>query len=319
MLTYINNAKLKEESCPENTKNCGILDDNENKLCLDLDSDCPINYISETKLNEKYNYPSVIIDNKTFYYTYDNSSNKKIIAGLYADSDIYLNSEEEEFITLDTYTISGFLKDNFILYRGMNLGYDPYNMKNIDEKGKSYLKIRYNTKNMNLTELRENHQKYNINKTMNEKIIDSVRKRLKTFYILGMIAYIFTILFTLLTLYSLCRGENDVYIYIIFKIALLLIFSLFGLVKSCKNISKFNRTKEIDVFKNYDSIRIINLLYVIFGFTIFAFLISYLLAELIIRNCKCKRLSFNFNNTIPHEPTRNDPADTPKESIGKYI
>ena len=53
-ITYIINAKLKDEPCPEKTKNCGIIDDNENKLCLPLDSDCPINYISETKLNENY-------------------------------------------------------------------------------------------------------------------------------------------------------------------------------------------------------------------------------------------------------------------------
>ena len=109
--TYLNDAKLKEEPCPQNTKNCGILDDNENKLCLPLDSDCPINFISETKLNENYNYSSTVIGHKTFYYTNDINinNNKKIIAGLYADSDIYLNSEEEEFVTLDIDTISGFL------------------------------------------------------------------------------------------------------------------------------------------------------------------------------------------------------------------
>ena len=317
-VTYINDAKSKEEPCPENTKYCGILDDNENKLCLPLDSDCPINYISETKLNEKYNYSSTLIDNKTFYYTYDSSSNKKIIAGLYADSDIYLNSEEEEFITLDTYTISGFLKDNFILYRGLDLGYDPYNMSNIDEKGKSYLKIRYNTKNLDLAELRKNHQQYTINRTMNEEIIDSVRKRFKTYYILGMVPYIFAILFTSISLYFLCKGDKTVYTCIIVILIILLIFTLFGLVKSCKNINKFNRAKEIDILKNYDTIRIANLLYVICGFMIFAFLIVYLVAEIIIRNCK--KISFNFNNTIPHEPTRNDSADISNQipSTGKY-
>ena len=73
---------------------------------MPLDSDCPINYISETKVNQNYKYSSTVIDNKTFYYTYDNSSNNKIIAGLYADSDLYLNKEEKDFITLDIYTIS---------------------------------------------------------------------------------------------------------------------------------------------------------------------------------------------------------------------
>ena len=235
--TYINNAKLKEEPCPSNTKNCGILDDNGNKLCLPLDSECPINFISETILNENYNYSSTVIDNKTFYYIYDNSINntRKIIAGLFADSDIFLNFDEEEYITLDTDTISGFLKDNYILYRGLKLGYNPYNISNIDEKGKSYLKIRYN-KNLDLASLRKEHQQYLINQTMNEKIVGTVRKRFKSFYIMGMIFYIIAILFISFSLYFYFKGEDAILChYITFFI--LLIFSLFGIVKSCININ----------------------------------------------------------------------------------
>ena len=286
--TYLNDAKLKEEPCPQNTKNCGILDDNENKLCLPLDSDCPINFISETKLNENYNYSSTVIGNKTFYYTYDNSinNNNKIIAGLYADSDIYLNIEEEEFVTLDIDTISGFLKDNYILYRGLNLDYDPYNISNIDEKGKSYLKIRYN-KNVDLDAFRKEHQQYLINKTMNEKIIKTVRTRFKTFYIMGMIFYIFVIIFLSISLYYLCRDDKKDFIYCsIFIFVILLIFSLFGVVKSCININKFNKAKEIDILNNYDNIRTINLLYVIFGFIIYGLFIAIFVTEFIVYKCK---------------------------------
>ena len=53
--TYANDAKLKDEQCPKNTKNCGILDDNENKLCSPLDSDCPINCISKKKMDLFFN------------------------------------------------------------------------------------------------------------------------------------------------------------------------------------------------------------------------------------------------------------------------
>ena len=137
--TYMNDVKLKDEQCPENTKNCGILDDEGNKLCLPTNAECPPNVISTTKLNIN-NYRTTIIDNKTFYYAFDeNAINNKIIAGLYVDSDIYINKEEESenSIILDTYTISGLLKDNYMLYRGVYLGYDPYEIHNIDEKGKS--------------------------------------------------------------------------------------------------------------------------------------------------------------------------------------
>ena len=211
------------------------------------------------------------------------------------------------------------MKDNNNLYRGLNLGYDPYTINNIDDKGKSYLKIRYNEKNLDLVELRKNHQQFTINRGMNREIIESVRKKYKTFYILGMLAYIFSILIISCGFYFLCTGEKNLYAIIITIFVLLLIFSLFGLVKSCININKFNRAKEIDILKNYDTIRIVNLLYVLFGFMIFGLLIVCLVAEIIIR--KCKRYSFTIRNTIPHETTKNDLSDIPNQipSSGKYV
>ena len=91
--TYYNNAILKDEECPKDTINCGIIDDNENQLCIPSTYSCPINYISESKLNENKLHSSVMIGNKTFYYTFDdsNKTKRKIIAGLIADSDLYLN------------------------------------------------------------------------------------------------------------------------------------------------------------------------------------------------------------------------------------
>ena len=46
-LTYYNDAKLKEEECPAGTKFCGIIDDNEIKLCISSDLNCPINYFQK--------------------------------------------------------------------------------------------------------------------------------------------------------------------------------------------------------------------------------------------------------------------------------
>ena len=45
--TYYNNSILKDEECPKDTINCGIIDDNENQLCIPSTYSCPINYISE--------------------------------------------------------------------------------------------------------------------------------------------------------------------------------------------------------------------------------------------------------------------------------
>ena len=56
-------------------------------LCLSDYLNCPINIISEEKLNNTYS--SFQAGNRTFYYGYDeNDKNKKIISGLYVDTDI---------------------------------------------------------------------------------------------------------------------------------------------------------------------------------------------------------------------------------------
>ena len=48
---------------------------------------------------------------------------RKIIAGLVADTDLYLNRDNDKKVLIDTDTISGFLADNKNLYKGV-LGYD---------------------------------------------------------------------------------------------------------------------------------------------------------------------------------------------------
>ena len=69
IFTYLENAILKDEECPEGTKNCGIIDNNENELCINTNLNCPINYLSENKLNNDFS--SVSIGDKIFYYGND--------------------------------------------------------------------------------------------------------------------------------------------------------------------------------------------------------------------------------------------------------
>ena len=66
-----------------------------------------------------------------------------------------------------------------MLYRGVYLGYDPYDIHNIDEKGKSYLKVRYNIKNPYLVSMRQQHTQYIIDKSMNEEVVNPIRHRLR--------------------------------------------------------------------------------------------------------------------------------------------
>ena len=80
---------------------------------------CPINYILENKLSNDSS--SVLIGNKTFYYGNDNTTKRKIIAGLVVDTDLLLNQDNDKKDIIDNYTISGLLEDNKDLYKDVNL------------------------------------------------------------------------------------------------------------------------------------------------------------------------------------------------------
>ena len=297
--TYLNNAILKDENCSSNTKFCGILDDEGNKLCLPTNAECPPNVMSTTKLNIN-NYRTSIIDNKTVYYAFDeNAINNKIIAGLYVDTDIYINQEENEnIIILDTYTISGLLKENYLLYKDVNLGYDPYKIDNIDKKGKSYLKVRYSTEKINLVHLRDKQKQYNVDESMNRKVIKPIRNNYK-FMIMGIFFYVFSFIFFLCLLthnnYKINFKKCSFCIMII--LVIFFVMSGISLAIAFININKFNKAKNIDPKKNFNYIRILNYIFIIS--TCVLYFLYLVLLLLICINSKCEDL-FNDNKVKEH-------------------
>ena len=284
-ISYIKNAKLKNEDCPSSMKDCGILDDNENKLCLAPFLNCPINIISEDKLN--ISNSSFQIGNKTFYYGYDEKAkNKKIIGGLYVDTDIYLNKKEENPIILDTYTISGLLEENKILYKGIKLGFDPYKEKNIDQKGKSYLKIRYNSKNIDLISLREKYKIYQKRKIYQPKLNRLNSFGFITFNLIGIIAYSLLIL-TFLFIFALYRkkafsrksnnNEKKSNVKFCEPICMAVFFDLFTLIPTVKSLTMIGKINEIDKEINISSLKTINILYILFSFLFLIFFILFII------------------------------------------
>lgn len=262
--TYYKNAKLKDEECPEGTKFCGIIDDNENKLCVLSNSNCPINYFSEYKRDENKHYSSITIDNKIFYYTFDKeiSKNQKIIAGLVADTDLYLNENNDEKVLIDTYTISGFLEDNKNLYKEVSLGFDPYQEVDIDKKGKSYLRLYYNNK-VDLNYLRKKIDQYNLNVRMNSDLIQPINKKIKFIAGFGIPSSAFLLV---LSCIIFCCLNSDIkciiYIVIIYQSLILI-----ALIFACININKLNKLKEFDPNnKEFNISKIINFVFIIFGF-----------------------------------------------------
>ena len=281
--TYYKNAILRNEKCPEGSKSCGFIDDNENQLCIKSTSNCPINYFSETKLDERILYSSVIIGDKIFYYTFDdNSFDRKIIAGLIADTDLYLNKDNDKKILIDTDTISGFLEYNKNLYKEINLGYDPYQFNNIDEKGNSYLRIYYNDK-FNLSALRENFEQYNLNIKINKDFIKPINKRIKYSSFFGFISS----LSFLTMIFALIGGYKDSkvfpYICVIFLISFLIILILVSI-----NISKLKKLINMNYNDNEILITIITNIIII---CLFIFSIVYIIilgcCEKNIDECDC--------------------------------
>ena len=279
--TYLNDAKLKEEECPNGYKSCGIIDSYKNKLCIKSSSRCPINYVSENKLNG--NYASIMFNNKTLYYGNDNTiTDNKIIVGLVADSDLYLNKDNNKKDIVDTYTISGFLEDNKYLYKGINLGYDPYRDEDIDNKGNSYLRVYYN-EGINLTDLRKTDERNKFNHKMNKEALNSITSKTKVISILGLIACGYIILVFIIILIDQIKALNKEReltgrkgYYICFTV-IFLALNITPLIFGCSNLAKLNKAEDLDSNAEYNTFKILNIAFIIIGFLLFLLLILYLI------------------------------------------
>ena len=290
---YLDNAILKDEECPEGKKYCGIIDGNENKLCIKSNLKCPINYISDDETNINQDYSSFSFNNKTFYYGYNDSlKDKKIVKGLMVETDLYLNEDNYEKEIIDLYNISEFLKDNQNLFKDINLSYEPYSEKDIDKKGYSYLKAFYNTEQFNLTDLRNREEKYHFNIKINKKAFNPIHKKTKIITILGFIScgyLFFAFLFISNKQKNYLKGDHNYgekVFYCLFIIPFLILI-LPTLIYGCMNIAYIKEAKSIDPKGNYKTFQRINNAFVIIGFILFSILIVYIILVPIEREFEC--------------------------------
>ena len=320
--TYYNNAILKGEECPKDTINCGIIDDNENQLCIPSTYSCPVNYFSESKLNENKLHSSVMIGNKTFYYTFDdnNKRERKIIAGLIADSDLHLNENNDQKVLLDTGNISEFLIDNKNLYKEVELGFDPYKEDNIDSKGNSYLRLFYNNK-VDLSILRRNIDEYYFNHTLNEDLIKPINKKIKLTSIFCFIATGISLIMCLGVLANRRTFDSSDSGVIYFACVLIIIFLILSLIYGCLNLSNFNELR--DMVPNENNLtRKMNILVVIIGYILLAFHVFVIIYFACLRDklehC-CYDLCIKKNRNIPNNTTNNEITTPNKADILKNI
>jgi len=301
----LNDIILKNEECPEGKKNCGIIDDNENKLCIKSNLKCPINYLSEQKLSNDFS--SVLIGDKTFYYGNDNTTKRKIIAGLFVDSDLLLNDDSDKKDIIDNYTISGFLEDNQNLYKDINLGYNPYETNDIDKKGKSYLRIIYNERNIDLISLRNRRDKLNSYNEINNNSLNTLYNKINVIIVLGILSY-FSLLLVFIHFisdqYKICKdGAFDEDKRKLSGGYICLFVIIFGLVLTplifgCINISKVNNIESINHIEDYSTFKNLNIAFIIIGFSLIVFFIVYV-ALLPIKCCdELKEEKNNENENI---------------------
>ena len=193
------------------------------------------------------------------------------------------------------------------MYKGINLGYDPYEIKNIDEKGKSYLKISSNTKKPNFISLRKKYKQSFINQKLNEKIKDLI-KDTNISFILGMIFNVFT---TIIIIFFFLKGKDkkDTCFCKCCNFMLNILYSLLILLHVCilvvafQNIKKINEIREIAPKEDYDFLK---KLYIIFINICFLLDASYI--GLLIDACyyKCKNKNKNDNAYEDSNKTNNN-------------
>ena len=211
--TYLNSAIRSNESCPNEKKNCGILDELGNILCLPTFEECPINLVTtnRSEILDYSDYDLTRIGDKTIYYT-NKAIDQKVIGGIFVDSDLMIKYNGIECKILDTSTISELLQHNYNkLYRN-SLNFDPYDEEadELDNRGKSYLKACSPGigKEKNITKMKELSVEYKLNITNNRDIIKPIKVLFIVSYFISLPGYIVSIFFLFVFLSSFNFQNN---------------------------------------------------------------------------------------------------------------
>ena len=188
---YLDSAVPADETCPDGTKMCEILDNLGNKLCYKNSENCPINYVSLIKPNT--NYDTVNVDGLTIYYTNTSTETGKVLGGFFVDSDLLIKYNNEDCETLATSTISSLLDSHSNKLYRESLDFDPYKEKEtINQRGKSYLKwcVPGYGKEKNISKIKELKVEYEFNITQNKELIGPIKSKFLLSYLISLPGYI---------------------------------------------------------------------------------------------------------------------------------
>ena len=102
---YLELINRNNEQCADSYKKCGILDSNNNILCLPLNVECPINKIIIDKNSSSpidFNYTTLSLENGFFFHYTSESINSSIIVSLkLSEGNLCLDLDRHNSITKD--------------------------------------------------------------------------------------------------------------------------------------------------------------------------------------------------------------------------
>ena len=154
--SQISDTVAFNEKCKEGFKECGYINKEKDKLCIDAAENCPINKIvikEDSTPPTDFNYITRELGDKYLFYTFENVNNP-LYTGLTVDSDISLSSYTE---IVDTESVIDFFNDNPYTYDGYYTGKPKEELKNY---GNAYLKMIENLNHESLVNLRKYNDKY---------------------------------------------------------------------------------------------------------------------------------------------------------------
>ena len=134
-LLFSNSVVGEKEDCPEGKKVCGFIDSVKNKLCFDIDSECPISYIkiAHTPPEGITNLKEIKGDNINLYYSNNPYSNKSEIPFIQNSFKI-ADSKICSLPTLYYSSIDLFILDSFKEKSTTNCLSEDYPLSIIDTK-----------------------------------------------------------------------------------------------------------------------------------------------------------------------------------------
>lgn len=328
--TYVFNIVAQNETCPSGKKQCGILDNFGNKLCIPNSEICPINFIkiSNEPPDTIHSFTAIEIGNQTLYYS-NEFENGKIVKGIYADSDVQIQYNEGCEI-LDTYNLSNFILENKI--------YKNYKIDDeILKTGKSYLKwcSTFNKDySNNLSIIKNEYEQYLFNSSVNKDIIEQTKTRLSSEFFCTFFSSIYSLVFIFFTIWSICYErcndkslfnfwcfsseeeyfKNDLLDFLKFIIILIpfLVLSILNTIWSSKiinDLTKANKyqTEQSDLF---ESIIFLNKLFFWGNIDIFCLILLLFILSLIVHfvqnSYTSNDINYNKKKLISNQEEKNN-------------